>query len=195
MSTSSTAGRWRSSSERSRPGALGELGDRADARVGPAVVTSPHRQRSSPEAVARERPVDVVLEPVTEATVLDVLGVPSDRLVLAEQVVLACRSAREPCGLCPVDEWSAAAPAVRVGVGIVDDALEQPRRGQRVDDRRVGVLHELSGPRRGRARLVDERGGGTNRVQQRQAFGVADLAVDLAERRARDARGRTRRRW
>ena len=68
-----------------------------------AVVAAPDRERRAPEAVARQRPVDVVLEPVAEAPVLDVLGVPADRLVLAQQRVLVRGGAREPRGLGPVD--------------------------------------------------------------------------------------------
>ena len=136
---------------------LGELGHRTDAGVGAAVVAAPHRQRRAPEAVARQRPVDVVLEPVAEASVLDVLGVPADGLVLAQQLVLVRRGAREPRGLGPVDERRAAAPAVRVRVRVVDDPLQLPGRGERVDDRGVGVLHEGARPRRGSERGVDER--------------------------------------
>ncbi len=79
--------------------ALGELGDRADARVGAAVVAAPHRQRGAPEPVARQRPVDVVLQPVAETSVLDVLGVPADGLVLAQE--------RRPCGpTCARTRWA-----------------------------------------------------------------------------------------
>jgi len=38
------------------------------------VGTAPNRQRRPPEAVTRERPVDVVVEPVTKAPVADVFG-------------------------------------------------------------------------------------------------------------------------
>src|SRR3981189_2262378 len=61
------------------PRELAQLGYGTDARVGAAVPTAPARQRVSPVPVARERPVDVVLEPVAEPTVLDVLRVPADR--------------------------------------------------------------------------------------------------------------------
>ena len=51
------------------------------------VGAAPDRQRRAPVAVARERPVDVVLQPFAEAAVLDVLGVPADRLVVGEQLL------------------------------------------------------------------------------------------------------------
>src|SRR5262249_48937670 len=65
---------------------------------------------------ARERPVDVVLEPFAEAAVLDVLGVPADRLVAGEQLVLVARGGDVPARLGVVEERRRAAPAVRIGV-------------------------------------------------------------------------------
>ena len=53
-------------------GELCELGDGPDARVVPAVVTAPYRDRRAPVAITGECPVDVVLEPVAEPAVLDV---------------------------------------------------------------------------------------------------------------------------
>src|SRR5205807_8336359 len=93
----------------------GELGDRADARV-VALRTPPDGQRGSPVAVAGQGPVDVVLQPLAEAPVLDVLRVPADALVLAKEVGAPFRGAHEPRRLGPVDEGRAAAPAVRIGV-------------------------------------------------------------------------------
>ena len=101
-------------------GQLRQLRDRTDARVVPAVAAAPHRDRRAPVTVARQRPVDVVGEPVAEASVLDVLRMPVDLLVLAEKRVFRGRRAREPRGLRPVDEWCLATPAVRIRVGVVD---------------------------------------------------------------------------
>ena len=49
-----------------------ELGQRAH-HLHAAVGAAPHRQRRAPVALARQRPVDVALQPVAEAPVLDVL--------------------------------------------------------------------------------------------------------------------------
>ena len=181
MVTSSTNGRCRSSSARSVAGAHGEVGDRAHARVVAAVGAAPHRDRRAPEPVARQRPVDVVGEPVAEPAVADVLGVPADRLVLAEQLVLVLGGAREPRGLRPVDERGAAPPAVR------DRSARTARRprGRRACAARRSSAGSASftnrpatdGHRRLEARLR------VHRVEHRQALGLADLAVDLAERR------------
>ncbi len=162
---------------------LGELGDRADARVGAAVVAAPHRQRRAPEAVARQRPVDVVLEPVAEAPVLDVLGVPADGLVLARAARRWCADgAREPGGLRPVDERRVAAPAVRVGVRVARPrcSSDRPRRASSMIAGSASFTNVpahgcgTSGCRRTSPRA--------DRVEHRQALGVGDLAVDLAER-------------
>ena len=157
-----------------------ELGDGADARVVVAVAAPPHGDRGAPVAVAGERPVDVVLEPVAEAAVLDRLGMPADGLVLAQQVGLVRGGTREPRGFRPVDEGCTAAPAVRVRVRVVDRGDEQAATGEVVDELRVGVLDEL--PRVGRADDGLEARRVVHRVDDGQAFALADLAVDLAER-------------
>ncbi len=163
-----------------RAGELRELRDRSDARVAPAVATAPHGDWRAPEPVTRQRPVDVVLEPVPEPPVLDVLGVPADRLVLTQHRLLRRGCACEPGGLGPVDQRRAAAPAVRVGVHVGLDGDEAARLAQHLDELAVRVLHELAcdcGDRVGEARRA------VDRVEHRQALGLCDLAVDLAERR------------
>ena len=59
---------------------LAQLGDTADA-VHVIVLAAPDRQRSAPVAVAAEGPVDVVGQPLAEAALFDVLGIPDDVVV------------------------------------------------------------------------------------------------------------------
>ncbi len=158
-----------------------EIGDGPEAHVVAAVGAAPHRDGCAPVPIARQRPVDVVLEPVAEATFADVFRVPADLLVLAEQVGLARRRAREPLRLRPVDEWRAAPPAMWIRVGVVDDAFEPAAGREGVEQRGVGVLHELAGV--GGRNGVVEAGCGSDRVEHAETLGGADLAVDLAERR------------
>ena len=66
---SSTNGRCGSGS--ARPERSSTLGEGAQA-LDVAVRAAPHRQRRAPVALARDRPVDVVLQPAAEAPVLDV---------------------------------------------------------------------------------------------------------------------------
>ncbi len=163
------------------PGKLRELLGRAHARVVLAVVASPDGNRRAPVTVARERPVDVVLEPVAETAVLDVFGVPVDGLVLREEVGLVRRRAREPGGLGPVDEGRVAAPAVWIGVRVVDDGDDLSARGEVVDEVGIGVLDETSRVQLAYDRL--EAGRVVHRIDDRETFAFTDLAVDLAERR------------
>ena len=86
------------------------------------------------------RPVDVVLEPVAEAPVLDVLGVPGHGLVGGQQLVLDLGGAHVPGRLGVVQERGLAAPAVRVAVLVVLGAHQLSARAQLLDDVGVGVL-------------------------------------------------------
>ena len=127
-------------------GALLDLGDRSEA-LGVAVLAAPDGQRRAPVALARDRPVDVVLQPLAEAAVLDVRRVPLDRLVRREQPVAQRRRADVPRRLGVVDQRRAAAPAVRVGVQERLRAQQPAARAQVLDDVRVGVLDPAAGER------------------------------------------------
>ena len=105
-----------------------------------SVLAAPHRQRRAPVALARERPVDVALQPLAKAPVLDALGVPADRLVRGEQPVLDLAGADVPGRLGVVDQRRVAAPAVRVGVLVVLGAQQPPARAQVLDEVSVDVL-------------------------------------------------------
>ena len=133
--TSSTNGRWGSLERDARE--LVQLGERAD-RLHVLVRAAPHRQRRAPVALARQRPVDVALEPVAEAPVLDVLGVPVDRLVGGQQPVLDLAGGDVPGRLGVVEQRRAAAPAVRIGVLVAS--------------RRAAAGRARAGPRSGRGR-------------------------------------------
>ena len=144
--TSSTYGRCRSRSVRSRPLLSDELLDRADAVAMVAVGAHPDGQRRAPVALAAQRPVDVVLQPVAEAAFLDMLRHPVDGVVQRDQAILerwcgcttsrghstsaACRSASRR------DRY-----ACRSRGGTAD------RGPQILDDLRVGVLEEHTAPR------------------------------------------------
>ena len=69
-------------------GQLGQLAHRADARV-VACRATPDGEGRAPVTIPRKGPVDVVLEPVAEASVLDVPGMPADALVLPQQIRLS----------------------------------------------------------------------------------------------------------
>ena len=158
--------------------ALGQLGERAHAlRV--AVLAAPDRQRRAPVALARDRPVDVVLQPAPEAPVLDVLRVPVDGLVGGQQAVAQLRGADVPGRLGVVEERRAAAPAVRVGVQVGLRAQQPPALAQVLDDVGVGLLDPAAGVR-AHALLVGAVE--PDRVDDRDPLLLAEPVVVLAER-------------
>ncbi len=77
--------------------ALGQLGERADHVPVLAIpVTLPHVERRAPVAIARQRPVDVVLQPLAEAARPDLGRVPVHGRVHLEHPRLDGRGADEP---------------------------------------------------------------------------------------------------
>src|ERR1700723_2861021 len=97
--------------------------------------TPPYRQGRTPVALARQRPVDVALEPVSEAPVLDVRRLPVDRLVGCQQLVLDLAGGDVPRGLGVVEQWRVAAPAMRIGVLVGLGPEQLAAAAQVLDDR------------------------------------------------------------
>ena len=169
---------------------LRQLPERPDAlRV--AVRAAPHRQRRAPVALARDRPVDVVLQPAPHAAVLDVLGVPIDGLVGGEQAVAHLRGAHEPRRLGVVEERRPAAPAVRVGVQIALGAQQPPALAQVLDDVGVGLLDPAPGVR---PHAVDVGAVEPHRVDDRRSPAPGRAGSRPRRTRSRCARCRCRRR-
>ena len=97
------------------------------------LLAAPHRQRRAPVALARERPVDVVAQPVAEPPLLDVRRVPRDGVVGREQLVAELRGGDVPGRFGVVDQRVLRAPAVRVGVLVLLRSQQQPGRVEVVD--------------------------------------------------------------
>ena len=123
---------------------LGTGGDRGDLA---APLAAPQRQRRAPVARARQRPVDVVGQPVAVAAVADVLGVPVDAGVDVQQAVAQLRGGHVPRRHRVVEQGRLAAPAERIGVLVGPRRDQQPRRVEHRHDLGVGVLDELPGQR------------------------------------------------
>ena len=104
--------------------------------------TSPDRQRRAPIAFPRERPVDVVLEPVAETPVTDVLGMPIDGVVHGEETLLHRGGADVPRGPRVIEERGLTAPAERVRVRDRPGAEQPAATREILDDRGVRVLDE-----------------------------------------------------
>ena len=158
--------------------ALLEVLERPDHRD-VALLAAPHRQRRAPVALARQRPVDVVLQPAPEAPVLDVLRVPGDLLVGGQQLVATLRRGEVPRRLGVVQQRRRAAPAVRIGV-LVDLRAQQPAAvAQVLDEVGVGVLDEAPGVA---ADALVVRAVEAHRVDDVQPVLRAEAKVVLAER-------------
>src|SRR5690606_4521252 len=93
-----------------------------------------------PVAFAPQRPVYVVLQPVAEAPVLDVVGDPVDLLVERDKLVLLLRRADVPRRAGVVEQGRVTAPAERVRVVIHAVPELQSSRGKLLYDLRVGGL-------------------------------------------------------
>ena len=172
-------GRCGSSSVTSRPASSESSVERSDRRV-VRLLASPDRQRGAPVALARERPVDVVPEPVPVAAVLDVLGVPVDLLVDLEQPVLDGGRPDVPRAPRDVDQRRVAPPAQGIGVDERPGPQQQPARTQVRDDGLVGLLEERAPDER--RRLVGEPALAVERLERRPPLPPADLEVLAAER-------------
>ena len=114
-----------------------------DVRRGPPRSATP--AAACPSSARARAPSRRCWQPVAEAPVLDVLGVPVDRLVGGEQLVAQLRRRDVPRRLGVVEQRGAAAPAVRVGVLVLLGAQQPAARAQVLDQVGVGVLDEAPG--------------------------------------------------
>ena len=123
------------------PPPLRQLFERPDdfAVIGVAIAL-PHVEGRAPVAVARDRPVDVVGEPLAEAAGADLGRMPRHRRVGLEHALLERRGAHEPRQAGVIDQRRVTAPAERIAVG-VGPGFEPPTLVfQPVDDDRIGGL-------------------------------------------------------
>ncbi len=158
-------------------GQLAQLGARADAGE-VVLLAAPDRQRGAPVAVAGERPVDVVVQPVAEAALLDGVREPVGLLVLPQHRLLDGGGADVPGRLRVVEQGRVAAPAVRVAV-LVGDVLEEPAARVEVGGQLlVGLLEEDAAHQ---GDLFLEGAVGADRVHDGQAVRAADREVVGAE--------------
>ena len=158
---------------------VGQRAVHVEARIR-RVVGLPHRDGRAPEAVAADRPVTGVRDPLAEAALLHMPGHPGDLLVQLHHSVTELRDLHEPARHCPVDERIRAAPAVRIAVVVGLVAHQLPRGTQVLDDHRVGVEHEHVLVRR---HLAREAAAVVDGVDHADAGRVGDDLVLLAEGR------------
>ena len=83
-----------------------------------AVLALPDGYRGAPVPLPGYGPVDVVSQPFAKPPVLDVIGIPVDFIVAADEFVLESRGANVPGTLGVVEQWGVATPAEGVGVPV-----------------------------------------------------------------------------
>ncbi len=132
----------------------------------------PHRDRRAEVAVARDRPVDGVADPLAELAVLDVVRHPVDVLVQLAHAVAELGDPDEPRRHGLVDEGLPAAPAVRVAVLVGRLAEQAPGVAHGLGERLVRVGPEHAGD------LAELRGEHAALVE-RQHDGDAGCGADL----------------
>ena len=117
---------------------------RTRAHVVVAGGAAEERQGRAPVAFAAERPVDVVLQPVAVAAILEVVREPVDFAVPFEEALLNARRGHVPARLGVVEQRRVTAPAERVGV--LDGAAlkHQAALFEVANDVFVRQLHELA---------------------------------------------------
>jgi hypothetical protein len=150
------------------------------------LVVDPDVERRAPEALARERPVDVVAQEVAEAAVADVLGQPLDPGVVLEALVHVGGGAHVPGGPRVLDQRIVVrAHAERV---LVPDLLRvpaQPALLELAGEVAVGLLHPAARVRRGRQLRVEAavgpHGAEQGQVGPLPALGLQQLEVHLAK--------------
>ena len=92
-----------------------EFFNRADAVLMTAFA-NPDGKRSSPIPLARDTPVDYVIQEVSHSSFLDIIGNPIDGIVVPHQVVVELCHLDEPARPCVIDERGVASPAMRIAV-------------------------------------------------------------------------------
>src|SRR5437016_2696328 len=124
---------------------LRELGEAADRlRVRFVAVAEPEWQRRAPISIARDRPIDVVLEPFAKAAVSDLGRMPTHASVSRQHRVAICRRSYEPRRASVIQQRRTAPPAVRVRVRDTPSLEQHAAPLELLDEQGVGILHELA---------------------------------------------------
>ena len=123
-------------------------------RVG---VVHPHRQRCAPVPITRDRPIDVVLEPLSKTAGTHLGRLPGHLRVARDHVVLDRRRLHEPRPACVVQQRCAAAPAVRIRVHEAPVLPQHVTTAKLIDDQRIRILDEATADDRHRLRKAAAR--------------------------------------
>ena len=106
------------------------------------IFAAPNWQRCTPVTIAGERPVDVVIEPIAIATILNRFGIPIGLLIFAQQRIFNRGGSDVPGWLCVINQSSVAAPAMRIRVLVWQMLKENAASFQLFHQSLVSILKE-----------------------------------------------------
>ena len=144
----------------------------------PAGVTHPDGQGCSPVSLTRQSPVLDVLQPVSKATVLDMVRVPGDLLIVGNHLILERRRTNKPGILGVVQQGSVTAPAEWVLMLDTFNLEQLAVRLQLFADVRVAALGV---PARPRKHLRSELSGKVHELHKWKALLVSNFKVILTK--------------
>ena len=157
---------------------IGVAADHVD--LGGVFVVHPDRQRRAPVAVARNRPIHVIRQPLTEAAGADFARVPVDGGIPRHQALAHRGRAHEPRTTGVVQQRCAAAPAMRIRVREGSRFPQHVAFAQHVDDAGIGLLHEHAAHLR---HVVGELAARRDRLQEGEPMTLTGRVVVGTERR------------
>ena len=108
------------------------------------IIATPNRNWRPPKAVAANRPIASIFQPLTEASLLQMFGHPRDGVVEFHHSILDHGYVDEPRTHSLVNQRLTRAPTMRVCVIVCFVAQHHATILQRTDDERVGIKHQLA---------------------------------------------------
>ena len=153
---------------------------------------NPDRNRRAPIAIARDRPILVLFQPVSETALAGFRRIPVDLLVVGDHVAGVVRRADIPGLPGVIEQRRVASPAMRIAVRISFLLEEQAARLQVGSDLRIRDFEEFAGIRSG---SFDKLAAGVERLNHRQLVLLRSPVIVFAVgRRHMDDAGTIRRR-
>ena len=122
-----------------------QFGYAANADPVAAIPALPDGDGRAPIAFPGDGPIHIVPQPFAEPALPDVVGIPVNGAVVADQAVFVGGGADVPRGFGVVEEGGVAAPAEGIGVAVDVAVVEEAAVGQILHNGVIGVFDELAG--------------------------------------------------
>ena len=78
------------------------------------IFTTPYWKRSTPIAITRKCPINIIIEPISVTTIFDSFWVPVRMLIFTNKGILNLSGADVPRWLCVIDKCCVAAPTMGI---------------------------------------------------------------------------------